>query len=415
MLLYVEKEMNMKVLRGFSAIIIGIFLVSCADQYNASERFVAERGVQGIKDTNVPQGENGYPGGENPYPGNLNGGSNGNYPADDCYEPGAGQNEPGQGDCEPVIPPIWNPPVNYPPVVGGPIYPPISYPPVGIIPLIPALPPIRLPGGGIIGGHTPGPIEITPGNGQPSPEICAYKCTGITGDGAGMEPMYASMDPYTKRFTDKSSIWQAHEGGDDKLVCLDLYTIGGTWRGNALKDWNHSGGDLYSYDPANNCERSPEPIGERGPEGCFVPETKILMANGLEKAISEIRTGDKVWNPALKKALTVEEVVKGPEKEDLYVLGFAGKLVTVTKKHPFVTKSGAKQARDLSLNDEVQDSKGEFHKLEVLKKKAAEKNQEVWNLVISSDKGEADAHLIVADGVAAGDLKLQRDLAKKLK
>ena len=230
-----------------------------------------------------------------------------------------------------------------------------------------------------------------------------------------MGPMYASMDPYTKRFTDKSSIWQAHEGGEGKLVCLDLYTIGGTWEGNALKDWNPTGGDLYSYDPANNCERSPEPIGERGPEGCFVPETKILMANGLEKAISEVRAGDKVWNPALKKALTVEEVVKGPEKDELYVLGFSGKLVTVTKKHPFVTKSGAKQARDLTLNDEVQDSKGEFHKLEVLRKKAADKNQEVWNLVISADKSEADAHLIVADGVAAGDLKLQRDLAKKLK
>ena len=64
------------------------------------------------------------------------------------------------------------------------------------------------------------------------------------------------------------------------------------------------------------------------------------MANGLEKAISEIRVGDKVWNQSLKKALRVEEVVKGPEKEDLYVLGFGDKLVTVTTKHPFVTKNG---------------------------------------------------------------------------
>ena len=43
----------MKVLRGISAIIIGIFLVSCADQYNASERFVAERGVKGINNINM--------------------------------------------------------------------------------------------------------------------------------------------------------------------------------------------------------------------------------------------------------------------------------------------------------------------------------------------------------------------------
>ena len=43
MLLYVEKEMDMKVLRGFSAIILGMLLVSCADQYDANKRFVAEK------------------------------------------------------------------------------------------------------------------------------------------------------------------------------------------------------------------------------------------------------------------------------------------------------------------------------------------------------------------------------------
>ena len=169
----------MKVLRGISAIIIGIFLVSCADQYNASERFVAERGVKGINNTNMPNGENEYPGGENGgLNGNLQGGQNGGiYPSDDCYEPGAGQSDSDNGGCTPIQPPTWNPPVEYPPEIGGPIYPPISYPPPGIVPLIPALPPISLPGGGIIGGHTPGGnggyLPGPPGNGQPAPEICA--------------------------------------------------------------------------------------------------------------------------------------------------------------------------------------------------------------------------------------------------
>ena len=250
MLLYVEKEMVMKVLRGFSAIILGMLLVSCADQYDANKRFVAERGAQGIKNNNPAERPIGTPG---RLPGQENGGSNGNliggengswYPVEDCYAPGSEQNNQNgydPGDCVPVDPPEWVPPVGWVPNPVGPIYPPISYPPVGVVPWIPELPPIDLPGGGIVG-------EYPPPGGVPSPELCAYRCTGISGEGAGMEPMYASMDPYTNRLTDKSEIWQAHEGAQDKLVCLDLYTIGGTWSGKFLKDWNPSGGDLYSYD-----------------------------------------------------------------------------------------------------------------------------------------------------------------------
>ena len=129
------------------------------------------------------------------------------------------------------------------------------YPPPGLIPPILPLPPVVFPPGGIAGGG-----EVVgggyPGGGVPAPEICAYKCTGLFGEGAGMDPMYASIDPYTGKFVDKSKIWQAHEGGEGKMVCLDLYSINGTWKGDFLVDWDTRGGDLYSYDPANNCERS---------------------------------------------------------------------------------------------------------------------------------------------------------------
>ena len=54
----------------------------------------------------------------------------------------------------------------------------------------------------------------------------------------------------------------------------------------------------------------------------------------------------------------------------------------------------------------------EYHKLQVLKTKKPEKGQMVWNLVINGESADANSHLIVADGVASGDLKLQRDLAK---
>ena len=415
----------MKVLRGFSILIIGMWLVSCAEQYTADERFVAEKGVNRAQSQDPGQNS-----------GSLNGG-NGNilYPGDDCVEPSPvvdGATDP----CEPIEPPKWQPPEYYPPtdpgyppptyppagpayppIIDGPIYPPISYPPPGVIPPIFGLPPVVLPPAVAEVPPAPGIATPPPAGpiGVPAPEICAYKCTGLFGEGAGMDPMYASIDPYTGEFVNKADIWQKHEGGEGKLVCLDLYSINGKWKGDQLVDWDPQGGDLYSYNPADNCVRSPLPIGKRGPEGCFVPETKILMANGLEKRISDIKAGELVWNPATKKTVRVESLVKGPEKHDLYVLGFAGKTVTVTRKHPFVTKSGAKQARHLTKDDMVQDSKGNFHKLEVLKTKKAEKGQIVWNLVINGDSADENAHLIVADGIASGDLKLQKDLAKKLK
>ena len=56
------------------------------------------------------------------------------------------------------------------------------------------------------------------------------------------------------------------------------------------------------------------------------------------------------------QALTVEEVVKGPEKEDLYVLGFGDKLVNKTTKHPFVYEERS-QARHLTFKTKYRTAK----------------------------------------------------------
>ena len=59
----------MKVLRGISVVIMGMWLVSCAEQYDANKRFVAERGVNKANNTEYPPGYNPedgyYPGGDN--------------------------------------------------------------------------------------------------------------------------------------------------------------------------------------------------------------------------------------------------------------------------------------------------------------------------------------------------------------
>ena len=90
-----------------------------------------------------------------------------------------------------------------------------------------------------------------------------------------------------------------------KLVCLDSSSCN-VFAGNKC--------NLYSFDPANGCRRSAGPVGQRNQDGCFDPDAKITMADGSKRAIKFIRAGDKVFNPMTKKSMTVETVIKGPEK-----------------------------------------------------------------------------------------------------
>ena len=116
-----------------------------------------------------------------------------------------------------------------------------------------------------------------------------------------------------------------------KLVCLDSSSCN-VFAGNKC--------NLYSFDPANGCRRSAGPVGQRNQDGCFDPDAKITMADGSTRAIKFIRAGDKVFNPMTKKSMTVETVIKGPEKKPLYLVEHNKGATLVTSKHPFVLKSG---------------------------------------------------------------------------
>ena len=71
---------------------------------------------------------------------------------------------------------------------------------------------------------------------------------------------------------------------------------------------------------------------------CFAPGTKILMADGSERRIETIRTGDLVMGRGGKcnRVVAVEQPLLGQRK--LY--GFNGGQAFVTAEHPFWTMSG---------------------------------------------------------------------------
>jgi hypothetical protein len=191
-----------------------------------------------------------------------------------------------------------------------------------------------------------------------------------------------------------------------KLVCLDHSTC------PAFDDCRS--GKLYSYDPANNCERSANEVGTRDSDGCFDPESKIQMSDGSLRAIKNIRAGDLVYNPITKKSMSVKNLIKGPEKNAMYLIEHAKGRTLVTAKHPFLLKSGkVKMADELLKGDLVADAKGEWYKLTKVEAQAINPTQQVWNFTFKLDSKDPRDHIVVADGVAAGDLWLQIDVSKK--
>ncbi len=146
--------------------------------------------------------------------------------------------------------------------------------------------------------------------------------------------------------------------------------------------------------------------------GCFARNTQITMADRSTKPIEKIKEGDLVLNPVTGQAAKVIDFTGGPEEIPMIELGYDNSLVHVTVSHVFPTKSGLKQAQQLSLSDEIKGSDGQYRALTTLKRLPLADRQYVWNFSLESDSDSPDAHMILANGVVTGDLSLQLALAK---
>lgn len=141
--------------------------------------------------------------------------------------------------------------------------------------------------------------------------------------------------------------------------------------------------------------------------GCFTPETKITMADGKEKSVSDIAQNDQILNPLYQVPMRVVKIVKGPEKKPLYQVLVNGRKLTVTEGHPFLTQRGWVRADTLSKNDLLMGD-GEPLKIKAVKKLAYKKPIEVYNFELDSEVSEA--HLVKANGIPTGDLAIQARL-----
>ena len=165
--------------------------------------------------------------------------------------------------------------------------------------------------------------------------------------------------------------------------------------------------------------------------GCFARDTLIRLADGSDRRIDELRRGQLLINPLTGGVLQIKDIVAGPEKKRLYKVALAnGKSVEVTELHPFLTDRGLKSAAALKTGDIILGS-GASAKV-MAEKVVPEKVMKVTAIAGSEGRlvlnlrlvAESDVdgvvqverdHVILANGIATGDLNLQEVLQRKLK
>ena len=156
------------------------------------------------------------------------------------------------------------------------------------------------------------------------------------------------------------------------------------------------------------------------PVGCFAADTEILSAlrgRTTYSRASEITRNDSLWSLSDRAnlravALTkhdIGRVVHGPEIPELFVFALAtGATLRVTQHHPMILDNGmiveAAQVEDGASFIGV-----DGRPVAVVSITREPATEDVFNFQTVGDTQLS--HVIVADGVLVGDLKLQNDLA----
>lgn len=149
----------------------------------------------------------------------------------------------------------------------------------------------------------------------------------------------------------------------------------------------------------------------RNNDGCFDELTKIRMADGSERLVTQLRKGEFVYNPVTRKPAKIVKLTMGPELKPLFHVTIGTSTVRVTDSHPFMTPKGWVQARNLRLGDKIL-SEGKQY-LEVRKVELGEPGRTVANLALEGPANVPELHYVLADGVVTGDLVIQNMLESK--
>lgn len=137
--------------------------------------------------------------------------------------------------------------------------------------------------------------------------------------------------------------------------------------------------------------------------GCVAEDTMILLEDGSEKPISDIRIGDRVSSAS--GSASVKNVYRGQEQELVNLTTLNGKTLRMTESHPVQTTRGLVKASMLNAADTIITVDGESP-VQFLYKVAYE--SDVYNLELEP------AGNMICNGIIAGDFEAQNRRENKM-
>lgn len=172
----------------------------------------------------------------------------------------------------------------------------------------------------------------------------------------------------------------------------------------------------YDADNPTQCKYSYKTSDEEGyvcrnNDGCFDETTKILMADGSERLVTQLKKGEQVYNPVTKKPARIVKLTIGPELKPLVHVNVAGRVVKVTDSHPFMTRRGWIQAKDLKVGEDVLSAENKYVPVKAVQ--LGQSGRTVANLALEGPANQSELHYVLADGVVTGDLVIQNMLQMK--
>lgn len=139
--------------------------------------------------------------------------------------------------------------------------------------------------------------------------------------------------------------------------------------------------------------------------GCFHKDTRIRMADGSEKKISEITIGDMVLTED-NQAKCVVQTYSSDEKEIVCLETDDGRKLRLTKTHPVFTSQGPVDAENVRVGSELLTADGS--KPRVLFAYAIPYNDKVYNLELEESRA------LIAEGILTADFIQQNETRTKL-
>lgn len=255
-------------------------------------------------------------------------------------------------------------------------------------------------------------VPITGLPGGPSPlgySVIAGKCPGCEGlpsnnggdlghnHGTGVNGFFQDGSPNLRCFVNLDDDCPNCAGNADKW-CADLVELHQC--GDVCVVVNIGSHQDRYHNGTNTCDN-----------GCFSGDTSIRMADQSEKKVRNIQKGDLVWNPIRKKAFRVRKIALGMEQEGTYEIRAGELRLTVTRVHPVLTSRGVVMAEKLVQGDFALGTDGKPKLIQSIRFVAGA-GVKTYNFEVESASSDPMDHVVLANGMATADLKVQGDLIR---